>query len=214
MNKVLERWKKYSYWVLLAFLVGSLFDFRLSLAAIICMAAPVISAVFKGRYWCGNMCPRGSFYDNIAVKFSRGRRVPYVLKSVYFRVFVFVFMMFMFAAGIKQNWGNAAGIGFVFYRMIVVTTIIGMVLAAVYNQRTWCHFCPMGSMAALTAWFRKSKKVLRVEESCISCRMCEKKCPLGLVPYEYKGRVLSHHDCIQCGKCADICPKKSIGYGK
>lgn len=32
---------------------------------VICMLAPVLLAPFKGRYWCGNFCPRGSFYDNV-----------------------------------------------------------------------------------------------------------------------------------------------------
>lgn len=48
--------------------------------------------------------------------------------------------------------------------------------------------------------------------SCVSCKLYEKKCPLGLVPYDYKGNILIHLDCIQCGKCAIACPKKAIGY--
>ena len=102
----------------------------------------------------------------------------------------------------------------VFYRLIVVTTIIGIVLSLFYNHRTWCNFCPMGTMASVISKFRKSKNVLQVSSSCVSCKICEKKCPLGLVPYDYKGDILSHPDCIQCGKCVTACPKKSIGYNK
>jgi ferredoxin-type protein NapH len=39
-----------------------------------------------------------------------------------------------------------------------------------------------------------------------------KKCPLDLVSYDYNGNILSHPDCIQCGKCGIACPKKAIGY--
>jgi ferredoxin len=35
---------------------------------------------------------------------------------------------------------------------------------------------------------------------------------LGLVPYDYKGDILSHPDCIQCGQYVNACPKKAIGY--
>ncbi|MDK2563692.1 4Fe-4S binding protein [Romboutsia sedimentorum] len=28
------------------------------------------------------------------------------------------------------------------------------------------------------------------------------------------GDVLTHYDCIQCGRCVNKCPKKSIGYTK
>ena len=72
----------------------------------------------------------------------------------------------------------------------------------------------MGTLASVTGKLRKSKKVLHVSSSYVSCKICEKKCPIGLVPHDYKGDILSHPDCIQCGKCVTACPKKSIGYNK
>lgn len=212
MKKLFKLWKNYSFVVLFAFIILSLFDFRFALAAIICMAAPILLSIFRGRFWCGNLCPRGNFYDNVVSRFSKNKKVPALLKSYYFRIIVFVGMMTMFTLGIKKNWGNPYGIGFVFYRMIVITTIIGIVLSLFYNHRTWCHFCPMGTAASLISKMRKLKNVLTVADTCVSCKMCEKKCPLGIVPYEYKGDILSHPDCIQCGKCVVICPKNSIGY--
>lgn len=212
MKLLLTWWKRYSFVFLFAFLIFSLFDFRFSLAAIICMLGPIVVAVFKGRFWCGNICPRGNFYDNVVSKFSKKRKVPKILKSSYFRAFIVIFMMSMFFLGIKQNWGNLYGIGLVFYRMIVVTTLIGVFLSLFFNHRTWCHFCPMGTLASIVSKFKKSRKVLQVTNTCVSCKICEKKCPIGIVPYEYKGDLLSHPDCIQCGKCVSACPKKAIRF--
>lgn len=214
MKKIFGLWKKYSYVLLLAFIIVSLFDFRIGMVATLCMAAPIIVSIFRGRFWCGNLCPRGNFYDNIVSKFSNKRPVPKFLKSVYFRMFVVLFMFTMFTLGIKKNWGNPAGIGVVFYRIIVITTLVGVVLSLFYNNRTWCHFCPMGSIASFISYFRKDKKVLEVSNTCVSCKICEKKCPMGISPHDYKGDVLSHPDCIQCAKCVIACPKKSIGYDK
>ncbi|WML37285.1 4Fe-4S binding protein [Clostridium sp. OS1-26] len=214
MNKFLKLWKKYSFILLIAFIILGLFDLRLASIAIICMIAPIIVSIFKGRFWCGNLCPRGNFYDNIVSKFSNKKKVPKFLKSKYFRSLIIVSMFTIFTLGIKKNWGNLYGIGLVFYRMIVVTTLVGIVLSFFYNQRTWCHFCPMGSIAAFISKFRKSKNVLQVSSTCVSCKICKKKCSLGIVPYEYKGDLLSHPDCIQCGKCVTSCPRKSIGYKK
>lgn len=215
VKKIFELWKKYSYVLLLAFVIVSLFDFRIGIAAIICMIAPIIVSIFRGRYWCGNLCPRGNFYDNVVSKFSKNRPVPKFLKSAYFRMFVVLFMFTMFGFGIKQNLGNLIGIGMVFYRIIVITTLIGVGLSFFYNNRTWCHFCPMGSIAAFISYLKKdNKKALEVTNTCVNCKICAKKCPMGILPYEYMDDVLSHQDCIQCAKCVIACPKKSIGYDK
>jgi ferredoxin-type protein NapH len=212
MKKLLNLWKNYSYIVLFAFVILSLFDFRIAIAAIVCMIAPIVVSLFKGRFWCGNLCPRGSFYDHVVSKFSSNKKVPKFLKSNLFRAVMVIFMISMFSLGIYKNWGDFYGIGMVFYRIIVVTTVIGIVLSLFYNHRTWCHFCPMGTIASVISRFRKSKKVLQISSACVSCKLCERKCPLGIVPYDYKGNILGHPDCIQCGKCVNVCPKKAIGY--
>jgi polyferredoxin len=214
MKKVFEWWKKYSYVLLIAFIVLGLFDFRIGMVAIICMIAPIVLAIFRGRFWCGNLCPRGNFYDNVVSKLSNKRSVPRFLKSIYFRTFIVFFMFTMFGLGIKQNLGNPVGIGIVFYRIIVLTTFVGIGLSFFYNHRTWCNFCPMGSLAALVSYFQKDKKVLEVNNSCVSCKICNKKCPMGIAPHEYKGQVLNHPDCIQCSSCVIACPKRSIGYDR
>ncbi|MDP4143601.1 MAG: 4Fe-4S binding protein [Bacillota bacterium] len=214
MSKFLKFWRQYAFLILFAFLILGLLDFRIGMAAIICMVAPIVLSIFRGRYWCGNLCPRGNFYDRVVSKFSSKRKVPRFLKSNYFRILMVIFVFTVFTLGIKNNWGNAYGIGMVFYRIIVVTTLVGVILSLFFNNRTWCYFCPMGSIAAFIAHLRKSKKVLQVSNSCIACKLCEKKCPMAISPYDFKGSCLSHKDCIQCKKCAESCPKKSIGYEK
>ncbi len=212
MKNFLKLWKKYSFVLLIAFVILGLFDLRFASAALICMLAPVVVAAFRGRFWCGNLCPRGSFYDNVVAKFSNHKKVPKVLKSRGFRAVVLVFMMTVFISGVRAHWGDLYGIGMVFYRMIVATTIVGIVLSLFFNHRTWCNFCPMGTLAAVVSKFRKPKNVLQISSDCVSCKICEKKCPLSVKPYDFKEGHLSHPDCIQCGKCTQACPKDAIGY--
>lgn len=209
---MIKLWKKYSYLVLVTFLVIGLFDFRVGLAASICMVGPVALSFFRGRYWCGNICPRGSFYDNVLSKISSKRKTPRFLQSKYFRALFATGLLSFFVFGTVKNWENPYLIGFIFYRMIVITTLIGIVLSLAYNHRVWCSFCPMGSIAALISYFKKDTKTLKVSNSCVSCKICEKKCNMNIVPYNYKGNILNHPDCIQCGLCTDACPKNSISY--
>lgn len=214
MIKILEFWKKYSFLLLMAFIFCSLFDLRFALAAVICMGGPLLIAPFKGRYWCGNLCPRGSFYDNLMIKISKKRQIPKILKSRIFRGLMVLLLMSMFTMGIIKNWGDAYGIGMVFYRIIVITTIVGIILSLFFNHRTWCQICPMGTLSSVISKSSNKRKVLQVSTDCIHCKRCQKQCPLGIVPSDYQGTLLDHPDCIQCKKCVIICPKNAIGYDK
>ncbi len=210
MKTLFNFWKKYSFVVLLVMIVASLFDFRFALAAILCMLSPIVISFFAGRFWCGNLCPRGNFFDRVMKKLAAKRAVPPLFKSVLFRMAVFGFMMTMFALGIRRNWGDLAGIGFVFYRMIVVTTLIGIVFSFLWNERAWCSFCPMGSAAALISHFRNHPKSVFINADCISCGKCAKSCPMTLHPAKYKNGKVLETDCLRCGKCVEICPKKAV----
>ena len=66
-----------------------------------------------------------------------------------------LFIIGNFSLGVYRNWGNLAGIGLVFYRIIIITTIFGIVINTIYMPRTWCAFCPMGSIAAYIAHCKK-----------------------------------------------------------
>ena len=106
MKKIFELWKKYSFVLLIAFILLSLIDLRFAVVAVICMVAPIIVSLFKDRFWCGNLCPRGNFYDNVVSKFSKQKKVPKFLKSYYFRAVVLIFMMTMFTLGIRKKLGR------------------------------------------------------------------------------------------------------------
>lgn len=57
---------------------------------------------------------------------------------------------------IKVPWGWAYSIGtvpdwiakfsFGFYSMMLTSTLIGLIMMLLYKPRTWCSFCPMGTM--------------------------------------------------------------------
>lgn len=208
---VKEFYKKYGYLIFLTFLVLSLFDMRFAIIAIICMVAPIVVATSgKGRYWCGNYCPRGNFYENVVARVSPKKKAPKFLKSKLFRTFMVFFIIFNFSMGLYKNWGSLYGIGFVFYKIIVITSVIGIILGIFYNQRTWCNFCPMGTLSALAAKIRGRKINLEVNNSCVSCGLCAKECPMGISPKEYKGSLVVDSDCIFCQKCVYECPKNSI----
>lgn len=205
--------QQYLFWILLFFLAIGIIYPAIGLFAIICMLAPVVLAPYKGRYWCGNFCPRGSFYDNVIAKLSPQKPIPAVFRSKSFRVFMVVFIMSVFGIQMYYAWGDLGEMGMVFVRIILITTIVGIVLGLVYHQRTWCSFCPMGTLAS---WFSAKPKPmpLQVKDSCVDCKLCTTACPLQLTPYIEKGNTqgFTHSDCLKCNRCVEKCPKKALSF--
>ena len=49
-----------------------------------------------------------------------------------------------YTAGTTADW--VAQFSFGFYSLMLTSTIIGLVVMLLYRPRTWCTFCPMGTM--------------------------------------------------------------------
>lgn len=84
------------YWILLAYLVAGYFYPVVGLIAFICMVAPVAFAVSRGRWWCGNACPRGNMYDRLLARYSPHRPIPAFVRTRAFRIFMVLFIFTMF----------------------------------------------------------------------------------------------------------------------
>lgn len=203
------------YWILLIYLVVGYFYPIIGFLAVICMIAPVAFAVRRGRWWCGNACPRGSLYDKILSKYSPHRPIPSFLRSRGFRIFMVMFIFTMFGIQMYRAWGDWPAMGGVFWTIILITTVVGVTLSFIYAPRSWCSFCPMGS---LSAWVSPSSgklpegfRRIMVSDRCTTrCKLCSAVCPMQLKPYEGRGDEdgFLHPDCLKCKRCAMGCPLK------
>ena len=203
------------YWILLAYLVVGAFYPIIGLLALICMVAPVAFAMRRGRWWCGIACPRGCLYDRILSKYSPHRPIPKFVRSFGFRLFMVLFIFTMFGIQMYFAWGDWNAVGRVFWTIILVTTVVGVILSFIYAPRTWCSFCPMGT---LSSWVSPKKTPvpngftnIHVSHTCqMKCKSCARVCPMQLTPYDSRSNDVGylHTDCIKCGKCVTACPIK------
>lgn len=158
MKFVLNKIKSVSWTVLLLFLIGGWFNPIIGLAALFCMAAPVVYGIIKGnRRWCSFYCPRGAFNDIILSNLSRKVKHPKLFNNNVFKAGFFVFLMFNFVSGVVTAWPDPVLVGKVFVRMVSITTAITIILGVVFHQRTWCVICPMGYLASKAVKKRKQR---------------------------------------------------------
>lgn len=215
MSKFKTTIHQWSWLVLLAYLVAGLFYPVIGAAALICMIAPVMTAFFKGRMWCGYFCPRGSFNDIILGKITRRVKLPAFFRTLWFRLLFLGVLMGGFTVQIIMAWGNPAMIGQVFIRMIFITTLLTILLGIFYRPRAWCLICPMGTMAHFAAKIEtgkiKNKHIFFQKEKCVNCRLCSRQCPILIDVHQYKeAGKMDHADCLKCLTCVAKCPKKSL----
>lgn len=163
---------------------------------------------FAGRWSCGNLCPRGAFYDIFLNKISRNKDTPKLLKSMYFRYLFFIFFALFVSYRLSLNITSFEHIGRVFWLSCVVTTLIGVIGSIFYNPRFWCAFCPIGTLNNIIGGNKKTIKMNK-NNKCIGCSLCSKKCKMFLNPTSYiKNGEINNRDCIKCGECVRNCPKK------
>lgn len=63
-----------------------------------------------------------------------------------------------YTAGSVPDW--IAQFSFGFYGLMLTSVIIGLIVMILYRPRTWCSFCPMGTMTQEICRFRNRRNTL------------------------------------------------------
>ena len=198
-----EQWRKaYGAFVIMVILLVWWYPY-LGLAVPVVMVMGLIGGFLRGRYVCGNLCPRGSFLDTWVSSVSGNRKLPSSFRSMWFRVLVLAGLMSFLAWQLSQNVGSLVLWGYVFWMMCLLTTLVAMALATIFAERTWCMICPMGTNQELE---NHNKFDLKITSECRNCKTCEQCCPIDLSITDYRDKgVISERDCLKCARCVSHC---------
>lgn len=174
------------------------------------MLTAILYSLKKGRYACGNVCPRGSFFDTYFRYVGGKNAIPAALRAMPVRWTIFAGLMGFMGFQIARNPTSPDHWGFTFWLACAVTTAVAIGLGLVWQPRTWCAVCPIGT---LTAVIGEEKYPLQIAASCKSCGRCERSCPMELaIVKEREQGALLHGDCIKCSSCHNACPQKALSW--
>jgi ferredoxin-type protein NapH len=192
--------------IVLIISIGGLFYPKLGYFLLLVFASLMIISPFRGRWFCGNLCPRGSFNDFWLGRISRFKRIPSLMRNLWFRIPIFFAMMGFMIWRILGTQGIVDKIGMVFVTMCILTTSISILFGISITPRAWCSFCPMGTVQRTLGGNKYQLKFDK--DKCIECRKCQKVCPMQLPVNE----ILKKPDCIKCGRCIEACPKDALSF--
>jgi ferredoxin-type protein NapH len=186
--------------------IGGIFYPKLGYFLLLVFATLLIISPSRGRWFCGNLCPRGSFVDFWLGPISRKVKIPSSLKSMKVRVPIFVILMGFMIFRILGTNGIVDKIGMIFVTLCIITTSAAILFGVVIAPRAWCSFCPMGTIQRIVG---RGKYQLKVDaDKCIDCGKCQKVCPMQLPVNE----IMDKPDCIKCGRCGEACPKNALSF--
>lgn len=194
----------------------------------IVFCAMLILSILFGRVFCSYLCPMGGLQECLTIVNDKSPKqgwknyIKYAIWIVWIAVIVVCFINQKNGIRVDFFYQTDHGISvsnIYCYIIYYVVIFLGFIPSILFGKRLVCHyFCWMAPFMVLGTKIRRVLHFpgLHIEadkDKCISCNACNKKCTMGLnVSEMVKTGGCYNSECIQCGECVDICPKKVLKY--
>lgn len=197
--------------------------------AVIFFALQFFASLFLGRAYCGFVCP-GAGLNECAMRVTEkpiiSKKISYIKYVIWVPWLISIIVAFIHAGGIKEVDFFAGTVdNWIFliapYRYAIYFGVVfgGMAMHLILGKRAFCHaVCWMAPFmiigVKMSDWLRLPRLRLKSnKDTCVGCNQCTKKCPMSIdVKTMVESENMEHVECVLCGECVDVCPKKSIAY--
>ncbi len=191
------------------------------------MVVPVTLAFLMGRVFCSWMCPiefLSLLTDKILGLIPKwGKDLKYRKDLIRFAKYTLWFalvielMVTMIIGYPMFVWWSPPGLVgretmfYVFYKHITIEAVIVVIvlLMNLITRRMFCrYFCPLGALLALLG--RRRQLVIEYDAlKCVGCKMCDKRCPMGIKPSVGESQTVY---CWNCAECVDACSTSALKF--
>jgi ferredoxin-type protein NapH len=187
-----------------------------------------VFSLFLGRAFCGWMCPAGATQEMCAhvrnKNFKNGKAnwIKYVIWVPWITIIAMMFLQAGIIVAVDPLYQTYYGISITGVESAIMFLVIaGLIagIALVAGKRASCHtICWMAPFMIIGRKIRNSVNLpaLQLEadrNKCVNCMACTKNCAMSLdVNAMVQKHEMENTECILCGNCVDICPKKAIKY--
>jgi ferredoxin-type protein NapH len=188
----------------------------------------LLGGIFFGRIFCAYLCPAGGIMEcttlvnNNSPKQGWRNNIKYVTWSLWVIGVIASFLLHKKEISVDFFYLTDHGIsianiyGYIIYYGIIFLFFIPAIIS---GKRALCHY--LCWMAPFMILGNKLGRILHIrqlrltseKEACTQCHACDRKCPMGLkVSEKVQAGKMYDTECILCGECIDVCPKKVIQY--
>jgi polyferredoxin len=205
------------------FITSGTFIQKIHSSSFVLMTLGFVVAILFGSIFCGYICPFGTFQEWLG---KVGRKlfpnkynhiVPEKVDKIlrYLRYVLLVIVVYQTASAAQLIFKNidpyyALFNFFTGEAAITAYAVLGaVVLLSLIVERPWCKYlCPYGALLGLFNPIRIFK-LQRNSDSCISCKKCDKACPMNIEVS--KRKTINDIQCISCHRCtsASACPMEN-----
>ncbi len=175
--------------------------------------ARLILPFFMGNAFCSRACWSGAFFELVQPLNPKIKK-PKIRNEVI--AFVYIGLLIVISSIASYIYNPAVFEGSKRYWIIgenLVILSIGVFVSRYWGSRSYCRtFCPFITVSGLISKFSIFKITPIDSESCNSCGLCNRNCPM-LVDVRTSVKAdkrIDSKSCILCERCVDACPKDCI----
>ncbi|WP_166504003.1 4Fe-4S binding protein [Carboxydothermus islandicus] len=186
----------------------------------------ILSAFLFKRGFCSHICPIGTVSEllyRLRKKIIPGDLIiptwlGYFLASTKYLIALFFIKVILIDMPYDAAWqfvhspyNAVADIKMLKFFLnpsaLTVKVLLVLIILSLTFPQFWCRFlCPYGAFMNIFAFF-SPLTLKRNNESCISCKKCDKICP-GNLKISTQNAITSP-ECTLCYSCVEVCPVKN-----